>query len=96
VTNTAEFNPDDGRSTLLRSRGLRLAVLLMILLQLAPPPALADCGPPPCYLPCYCWTLVATTWWTTCGFQRWYEERECYCNTYPFGYFLCTGCFCYA
>jgi len=73
-----------------------LLAALVIFLQFATPPVFADCGYNPCNLPCYCWTLIQTNRITTCGYQCWFEERVYYCNTYPFGYRWCYGCFCYA
>lgn len=77
-------------------RGCALLSIFLIVLHVLTPPAFADCGYNPCHLPCYCWTLITVNPITTCGYQCWYEERLYYCNTYPFGYYRCWGCFCYA
>ena len=86
-----------GESVHLRCRGWGLLAVLLIVLQIAAPPAaLAECGYTSCSLPCYCWTVIDVWVITTCGPQCWVEDRRYYCNTYPFGYHYCQGCFCYA
>jgi len=83
-------------AALSRNRLVRLTVLAILLLQFSAPAALADCSYNSCNLPCTCWTLISANPITSCGYQCWREERVYYCNTYPFGYWYCYGCFCYA